>query len=176
MKIITETPRLILRQFLDSDDEAFFELDSNPKVMKYIGIAPLTHIDQTRALIKRVQNEYETKGVGRLAVVLKSTNELIGWAGLKHVTEPVCGRVNYYDVGYRFIERFWGRGYGYEAAQASVDYGIHDLKLKKLGGLAMVGHKASRCILEKTGLQWVEDYEHDGQMYSWYELDVGSGK
>ena len=46
------------------------------------------------------------------------TNEMIGWCGLKLLTEPVNGRVNFYDLGYRFKQRHWGKGYASEACNA----------------------------------------------------------
>ncbi len=42
----------------------------------------------------------------------------MGWAGLKMMTEPVNEQRNFYDLGYRFMPRYWGQGYGYEAARA----------------------------------------------------------
>ncbi|WP_258319655.1 GNAT family N-acetyltransferase [Chryseobacterium chendengshani] len=38
MKIYLETERLILREIVPEDVEAFFAMDSNPEVVKYVGI------------------------------------------------------------------------------------------------------------------------------------------
>lgn len=47
MKIILETPRLLLREVDESDVEGFFEMDSDPMVARYVGTPPV----QNRACI-----------------------------------------------------------------------------------------------------------------------------
>ena len=48
---------------------------------------------------------------------LKETNEFIGWCGLKQVDDEI-------DLGYRYIQKYWGNGHGSEAAQAVLNFGI----------------------------------------------------
>jgi hypothetical protein len=48
-----------------------------------VGEKPLKHVDQVREIIEDIRRQYKDFGVGRMAVLLKSTNEFIGWAGLK---------------------------------------------------------------------------------------------
>lgn len=177
MKIIAETDRLILRHFIAEDAPALFELDSNPNVLTYLNTTPVENIEVIHKMIARVQKEYETYGVGRVAVVLKETNETIGWAGLKYITFEINGHTNHYDLGYRLLERVWGNGYGYEAAKATLDYAFNDLQLNEVFATAMLDHKASRRILEKIGLKYVEDCDYDGVLHAWYRGergDVGS--
>ena len=169
MKIIAETDRLVLRHFITADDQALFELDRNPNVLTYLNTPPVEKIEVIQAMIARVQKEYETHGVGRVAVVLRETQETIGWAGLKYISSEINGHINYYDLGYRFIERMWGNGYGYEAAKATLDYAYNDLKLKEVFATAMLDHKVSRRILEKIGLKYIEDCDYDGVPHAWYK-------
>ena len=61
-------------------------------------------------------------------MLLRATGEFMGWAGLKLVSGPINGHHNFYDIGYRFRPAFWGRGYGYEAAQAWLTHGFETLK------------------------------------------------
>ena len=123
-----ESSRLTYRELLPSDDEAMFELDSNPNVHLYLGNNPATNIEQSRSYIKQVREQYRINGIGRMAAILKETGEFIGWAGLK-LESNVNGHDRFYDVGYRFIERYWGNGYATEAAQFFVNYGFEVLKL-----------------------------------------------
>ncbi len=64
-------------------------MDSNPNVHKYLWNKPLTSIDEVYQYIEMVRNQYLENNIGRFVVVLKETNELIGWAGLKYNTEIV---------------------------------------------------------------------------------------
>lgn len=171
MKIGTiETERLILRKLTASDDQAMFLLDSNPKVHQYLGNKPVTSIEESREYIENIQIQYIQNGVGRFAVILKETNEFIGWAGLKFITEPVNERLNFYDIGYRFIEDYWGKRYGQEAAKAWLDYGFNHLNIQKICAYADIENKGSIKILEKIGLQSVSEFDYEAIPHIWLEL------
>ena len=93
-----ETDRLILRDFLESDVEGMYELDSNPEVHRYLGNNPIKEINQIPPIIQFVRQQYEENGIGRWAVIEKKTNAFIGWSGLKLVKETRNQQNNYYDV------------------------------------------------------------------------------
>ena len=170
MKIFVETPRLILRELLDTDDEGMFELDSNAEVLKYLYTEPHTKIEQSRDVIAFIRKQYEENGIGRWAVIEKQSGAFIGWAGLKLVKQTINNRTNYYDVGYRLIPCYWGRGYATEVSKASIDYGFNTLKLNLICATASMHNIASRKVLEKTGLTFIEKFLYDGEPEAWYEI------
>jgi len=163
MKVFVETPRLILRELLDTDDEGMFELDSNAEVLKYLYTELQTKIEQSQDVIAFIRKQYEENGIGRWAVIEKQSGAFIGWAGLKLVTQTINNRTNYYDVGYRLIPRYWGMGYATETCKASVDYGFNKLKLNLICATASMHNLASRKVLEKTGLIFKEEFLYDGE-------------
>ncbi|MDR2236406.1 MAG: GNAT family N-acetyltransferase [Chryseobacterium sp.] len=168
MKI--ETQRLILRPLEDSDAERMFLLDSNPEVMKYIGMPTLTELDETREVIAFIRKQYTDNGVGRLAVVEKETGLLIGWSGLKLLTQPINGYSNILDLGYRFIPESWGKGYASEAAKASLDMGFNEMNASTIYAHAHSENESSNHILRKLGFKKTGEFtEPDGICY-WYEL------
>lgn len=169
MKKPIETERLILREFLAADAEGMFELDSNPNVHTYLGNKPITHIDESRAYIEFVQQQYIDFGTGRWAVILKETNEFLGWSGIKYITDEINNHKNFYEIGYRFIEKHWGKGYATEAGKAFTAYAFNVMKVKALYAYADAGNENSRRILEKLGLQYVNSFEHEDEMTVWYE-------
>jgi len=150
-----ETQRLFFRELITSDADAMFELDSNPEVHRYLGNSPVTSIEQVHAAIVNIREQYEKNGIGRWAAILKETGEFIGWAGLK-LERNVNGREQFYDLGYRFIQKFWGKGYASEAAIAFVNYGFNVMKLEKINAYADADNAASRTVLEKAGLKFIE--------------------
>jgi [ribosomal protein S5]-alanine N-acetyltransferase len=170
MRYYIETERLIMRDLLPTDDEGMFALDSDPDVHKYIGRNPVTEIEQSRQVIGIIRAQYEANGIGRWAVIEKSSGCFIGWSGLKLITEPINGRNNYLDLGYRFIRDYWGRGYAKEAAVASATYAWNVLQAQELCGIAHVHNVASRRVLESAGLQFVEKFEFDGEPHEWFEV------
>jgi len=54
MNMYIETKRLILREIVPEDVDAFFAMDSNPEVVKYVGIQPLTDLSQSAEMIKSI--------------------------------------------------------------------------------------------------------------------------
>lgn len=165
-----KTERLWFRELRVSDAPSILELHSDPQVLKYVGEKPIAHMDQALQVIEDIRQQYRQFGIGRWATLLKSNDEFIGWAGLKYI-EEINGRKHNYDLGYRFLPQYWGKGYGTEAAQALVAHGFTDMKLTRISGYADVAHPASINILQKCGLQFVNTFMEDGDLCAWYEMD-----
>lgn len=171
MKLKIETERLILRELLFSDAEAMFKMDNNPNVHTYLGTNPTKTIDDVNDFISNVRTEYVVNKIGRFAILHKDTNEFIGWAGLKFVTEPENELVNFFDLSYRLQEEHWGKGYAQEAAKAWLDYGFFKLKKGTIYASAHVENKKSRKILERIGMQLKSEYMWKDTPCVWFELN-----
>lgn len=170
MKEPIETDRLLLRELLFSDVDGLFELESNPNVHLFVGNKPVTHIDECRAYVEFIHQQYKDFGTGRWAVILKETNEFLGWSGIKFITNEINNHKDFYEIGYRFIEKHWGKGYATEAGKAFIDYAFNVMKVDALYAYADAGNENSRKILEKLGLRYVNSFEYEGEMEVWYEL------
>jgi RimJ/RimL family protein N-acetyltransferase len=171
MDLIIETERLILRELLLTDTEAMFKMDSNPIVHQYLWNKPTETVDETRTIIEYVRQQYIDYNIGRFAVVLKETNEFMGWAGLKYNDKELNNRINFYDIGYRLDEPFWGNGYASEASFAWLDYAFNTMKIQKMDAAAQAKNVASNRILQKIGMQKTEQYLEDEVVWNWYELE-----
>lgn len=164
MKVILETDRLVLREYVEDDAEAFFKLNTDPEVLRFVPDKALLNVEQARQLlIDHPIADYRKHGFGRGACILKSTGEQIGFAGLKYLEE--LGEV---DVAYRLLPTHWGLGLATEAALASVRYGFADLGLKQIIGLVMPENIASLRVLEKAGLRYAEEVTFWGNQFSKY--------
>lgn len=171
MNLILETDRLILRELKSSDAEAFFAMDHNPKVHQYLWNKPVQKIEETIEVITFVRQQYVDNGIGRFAIILKQTNEFIGWAGLKYNTEEVNHKINFYDIGYRLDEKFWGKGYASEASFAWLKYAFETMNIKTIEAAAHAENLASNRILQKMGMQMTEQYLEDAISWNWYQLE-----
>ena len=170
MKKSIETERLLLRELELSDAKGMFELDSNPNVHLFLGNKPVKNIEESIDQIKNIQQQYADFGTGRWAVILKETNEFLGWSGIKFITDEINNHKDFYEIGYRFIEQHWGKGYATEAGKAFIDYAFNTMKVEAVYAYADEGNENSRKILEKLGLHYVNSFEYEEEIEVWYEL------
>lgn len=170
MKIFVETDRIILREVVEDDAAAFFEMDSDPAVHTYLGSIPIETVDQALASIKFIRQQYIDFGIGRWAIVDKQTNTFVGWGGLKFRQDLVNGHANFYDVGYRLLRKHWGMGYATESARASIGYAFDKLKLDAVYALANVDNTASVNALQKSGLKITAELSYEGIRCYWFKI------
>ena len=145
------TGRLILREFRTSDAGNLYLLNSDPDVIRYTGDPPFKNVSDAYSFLAQY-NDYKIHGMGRWAVTLKKGDHFVGWCGLK-VNEQ-----NLIDLGYRFFQEHWGKGYATESARACLIHGFHTLKCSEITGRAVIENKASIHVLKKLGMTyWKKD-------------------
>ncbi|MCZ4244632.1 GNAT family N-acetyltransferase [Pedobacter punctiformis] len=171
MKIYAETERLILRELLPDDVNGILELDSDPEVHRYLGNTTINTTEESSNIITHIRNQYTKNGIGRWAVIEKETGLFMGWSGLKLITTPTNNHINYYDLGYRLIKKYWGKGYATESALASIDYAFKQLNVNEIYAIADVNNQASIRILEKVGLKRIEIFDYGGVPHYWLKLE-----
>lgn len=170
MKVFAETPRLILREIDIHDAEGILLLDSDPDVHLYLPDNVIHTIEEAKEDIRNIRKQYVDFGIGRWALIEKASGAFIGWAGLKWNIGPENNRTNFYDLGYRLIRKYWGKGYASEAAKISVDYGFNNMNLREIIGVADSRNLASIKILQKVGMKFVETFTEDDNLLHWYSI------
>jgi len=171
MKLPIFTERLMLRKLTNEDVDNIFLLDSNPEVMKYVGVPPTTEKGESARMLENIINQYQNNGTGRLAVIEKETSQFIGWSGIKLLTDEVNGFKNVYELGYRFLPEFWGKGYATESALASLDLGFNQLNAEKIYAYADIDNQSSNHILTKLGFENKGTFLDKVDICNWYELE-----
>ena len=162
MKEILKTERLLLRELTPDDAENLYKLNLNPNVIKYTGNSAFKDIDETREFLENYP-DYKLNGFGRWAVIEKSNNQFLGWCGLKYDQN-----LDETDIGFRFFEEHWNKGFATESAKACIKYGFENLNLKTIIGRAMAENVASIKVLEKLGMNYEKEFdfdEHFGLIY-----------
>jgi len=164
-KHILKTERLLLRELNTGDAVSFYELNLNANVIKYTGDAAFENVEAT-ALFLQNYKDYQENGYGRWAVIDQSNGAFLGWCGLKYSKET-----HETDIGFRFFEHCWNKGYATESARACLDYGFKELGLKTIIGRAMEANIASIRVLEKLGLSYEKEFDFDGKRGLVYRID-----
>ncbi|CAM3307305.1 GNAT family N-acetyltransferase [Aequorivita lipolytica] len=170
MKIHIETDRLLMRDLTDEDAHEMFAMDSDAGVHAFLGNKPISTLDEAKKMIASIKQQYIDNGIGRWAVVEKDSGDFIGWSGFKLITDVINGRTQYYDLGYRFIKKYWGKGYATETAIASLNHGFTELNFHEIIGIADAEHTASNTILKKVGLIKQNEFIYDGTLHNFYSL------
>ncbi|HIC8643118.1 GNAT family N-acetyltransferase [Elizabethkingia meningoseptica] len=165
MKIILETDRLLLRELNVEDAIHFYELNLNPVVIQYTGNNAFNDVNDAKNFLENY-NDYKENGYGRWAVIEKSNNSFLGWCGLKYNKNS-----EETDIGFRFFEHYWNKGFATESAKACIDYGFNTLHLKTIIGRAMKENIASVKVLEKIGLEYSKDFNFDGHQGLIYKIN-----
>ena len=167
MKLL-ETERMHLRLTEMSDIKNMFELDSDSKVMKYIngGVPRTLHEIQSNFEKYKDRILDREKDFGCWMADLKETGENIGWFILKPIGDQIPG----IEVGYRLKQRFWGKGYATEGSKEMLKHGFDDLKLDNIVAIVEPEHKASRHVLEKSGLKYMKMVDYNEKKICYYKI------
>jgi ribosomal-protein-alanine N-acetyltransferase len=156
--MILETARLRLREATTEDAAFMLDLLNAPGFLQGIGDRGVRSLEQAQAYIEaRIIGSYLEHGFGMWVVTAKDEPEPVGLAGL--VKRDLLPHA---DVGYAFLERAWGRGYAQEAAAAVLAYARGVLGLETVAAIVNPDNLASRRVLEKIGLRFVDIRQLDG--------------
>jgi ribosomal-protein-alanine N-acetyltransferase len=135
-------------------DAAFIlELMNDPSWLQYIGnksvhdeAGALAYIEKTRAM-------YRSRGFGLWAVSRRPDGALLGLCGLikRDQLEDV-------DLGFGFLSRHQGEGYGHESAAAVLAFGRERLGLARIVAITTPANAASCGLLEKLGFAFEDTF------------------
>jgi RimJ/RimL family protein N-acetyltransferase len=162
---IRSTARLILREFTRDDVDDVHALDSDPRVMRYIGDGSVSTRADAEAAIERTLARYSaTPGLGVWHVTRRDSGQFAGWISLKH-----AGDSPDIEVGYRLHAHSWGLGYATELARAMLERGFAALALERIIGVTHPDNHASQRVLTKAGLRdegWGRYYDRDLRLFA----------
>ncbi|WP_299495046.1 GNAT family N-acetyltransferase [uncultured Shewanella sp.] len=169
MTIITQTTRLIIREFTLDDVQAVYDFNAPKEVNLYTGDAGMCEsLEDAKNIITNIWlKEYQTIGFGRWAVVLKETGKVIGFCGFKNET-----RINEVDIGYRLHPDFWGKGLATEANKACIEYAKAHMTLDYVVGDVVADNTASINILRKLGMHFIEIYQENDWLLHRYGMNL----
>ena len=68
------------------------------------------------------------------------------------------------------MPQFWGKGYATEATKACLKYAFEEINLTEIIGAAHEENNASRRVLEKCGLQFVEQFMWQDLTCDWLSI------
>ena len=162
--MIFETEKLLVRNLVLKDLVPFHELENNPNVLRYADGEVKSYEENKKELYQLIEkysnidNDFWIYAIERI-----NDKEFVG-------TVALISKDNFVEIGYRFLEKYWGNGYGYEICDATITY-CKDIGIKKLVGYVVNKNIASAKILEKCNFKVADEFVNDGnQQETKYEL------
>ncbi|MEJ2355237.1 MAG: GNAT family N-acetyltransferase [candidate division WOR-3 bacterium] len=144
-----ETERLRLRFFELSDAERVRELAGDKAISDTTLHIPYPYEKgMAQEWISTHRIKFESGESMHFAIILKTTDELIGAVGL--IIDKGSNRA---ELGYWIGKDYWNRGYCTEAAGAIVEYGFGQLLLHKITASHFSENPSSGKVMSKIGMK-----------------------
>lgn len=160
------TPRLRLRQLAQTDLDDYAALCADAEVMRYVGDrVPLSRADAWRQLAMLV-GHWSLRGYGMWAVEERSSGQFVGRVGL-HFPEGWPDR----EVGWALSRAYWGRGYAFEAAAASLRVAFEALNWPRAVSLIAPPNQRSIRVAERLGERFERNLDVRGNATALYAIE-----
>lgn len=148
--MVFETPRLLVRRLRPDDLSAFHEMQGNPVVMQYTTGRGMTLSENEGELNKLIDRYFQPENDFWVwAVEEKSAGAFVGTCAL------VVNHQQEHEIGFRFLEKYWGKGFGTEAARHLIDYAFSLPDVAEIVAYVHIDNLGSAKVLERSQLQFV---------------------
>ena len=160
---IAVTDRLVIREMTVEDLPEMYQLYDSLSHCPYV--EPLYEYDRELEFTENyIRNMYGFFQYGLWLVYERNTGKLIGRAGLEH--REIDGRTRQ-ELGYIIHREFQGKGYGYEACRAVLEYAEQEIGLSEIFVCMDKNNNPSRNLALKLGF---ESYATDVDGYNIYHI------
>ena len=167
------------------DLDEIYALTLQPEIMEFLPDWIATKETRREWLIKYELNENNEfleavpnvpnikRHALRLGIILKKTNELIGWinSGLKDELPPPNR-----EIGYAISKYYTCKGYTTQAVQGLIKYMFENTNIDVLNATALVYNGPSNRVIQKCGFRLIGNMEIENQEYYYYKLNKNEWK
>ena len=164
-KLFSEIPylkgkRLTLKRLTRADRSGLQELVDSPRIYRYL---PTFLFEQKYPDIGYVIDHlYDECWKESIILGVFLGDEFCGLAEMYGYRDPI----HKISVGYRLLERYWGKGIAKEALGMMIEYLYDETDIEIITASTMVENQASANVLRKNGFQMVvhavdEDWGYD---------------
>ena len=164
---MTETSRLLLRDFVAEDADFLFDMFSRPEVARWSGEGtPMAHRDEA---VARIGRQFERKGGHPGAAILLATDRASGTPYGMVMLVPIpsstgAGREDM-EIGWHFHPDAWGNGYATEAAAALVERAFGS-EIPELYAVTEPLNEPSQAVCRRLGMTDL------GLSSDWYDREL----
>ncbi|MCF2907445.1 GNAT family N-acetyltransferase [Pseudoalteromonas sp. DL2-H2.2] len=165
MMIIAPSTRLRYRLMTQQDSELLAELDSDPAVMRYITNGQPTSREQIEQfyLPRLAKFTNPPQGWGLWHCSLIDDDTFLGWVLIRpmHFFDGDMDERDL-EIGWRFKQMAWGKGYATEAAGHIAAHLAKQNKMDYLSAIALKDNLGSINIMKKLSMTFLKEGKHSG--------------
>jgi RimJ/RimL family protein N-acetyltransferase len=162
--IAIETERLILREWGDEDEWAFYDVMNTPPVMRWLGGVQTR--EEWHAGYQRLHGYQRDFGFTFWIVERKSDGQILGFCGLKRANAPGATFQGEVEIGWRLREDAWGKGYAKEAAIASLDLAFSRFGAPRVVAITALGNEPSQGLMKRLGMARRQDLDFNDERFA----------
>ena len=164
MHIITQTPRLIIREFLPEEQAVYLHHFTDEEVCRHI---PVRTTEERINIFQTALNNYATsKQAGIWGMFNKETGEFIGSCLLR----PFNNNPAVMEIGYSMNPQYWGQGIATEMVIAMIAHSFANDNIVEVAGVTTLENIGSQRVLEKAGLLRVDNLLRDNLELAYFRL------
>lgn len=163
-----ETERLILRDYEESDKEAYIKLKSDPRTMYYLqDIQFYTKEEAEEDFVNVLQDmKSDDRKFYFLHIELKVSHEQVGSVGYTVTENTPVGKLVH--AGYFIYPKFWNHGYVTEAFKKVLEFAFLENDVFRVTTGCLAENVGSEKVMKKCGMikeaEHIDWEWHDGRM------------
>ncbi|MBF0194550.1 MAG: GNAT family N-acetyltransferase [Magnetococcales bacterium] len=146
---LIETDRLLLRELSLDDLVPLTEILSDPAVMKY-SVGGIYNEEKTKTFLEWCFKCYKSHGNGPLALMEKSSSQLIGFCGISPEKVKEKEEVK---LGYRLAKKYWGKGFATESSIGILNDAFRNQNKESVIVIINPEHIVSLKVAKKVGFK-----------------------
>lgn len=166
MPIITETPRLVIRNFEPEEEDAYIALLSDEQVKEHL---PKRTPDENR---KGFRDTFIADAEGatfsKWTIEHKPDSGYVGMCLLR----PYDNLPDTLEVGYCMHVKYWGRGLATEMVKSLIAYAAAYPEITTIVAVTTHGNIPSQKVLEKAGLVRQDNIMRDNEELAFFKIAV----
>ncbi|MFX3632383.1 MAG: GNAT family N-acetyltransferase [Candidatus Pristimantibacillus sp.] len=177
--VTIECRDIILREYRIEDLDSLYEITQQDEIIEFLPDWNVPKEQRRDWLInyETVDNNQFLKVVSeggnvgelrlRLAIVLKESDEFIGWCctGIKDELPPPNR-----EIMFAISNKHSNKGYTTQASQGLLTYLFENTDVEELNAIALIRNMPSNRVLQKCGFEWINDLEIGDERYHCYKL------
>lgn len=170
---------VILREFTVNDLDDFHSLTWQPEIYKYLPGWNISkeqrkdwlvnyEIPENKQLLDAISQGFDIGDLRlRLGIILKETQEFIGWccSGIKEEL-PSPNR----EIVYAISKDYRGKGYTTQATKGMINYLFENSNIEMLSSISLLDNISSNKVIEKSGFIFQNIIKIDDKEYNYYQL------